>query len=456
MNINKTYCAGLSISATLALLLAGCAGYEVQDLATRPALASNVAALDRTRPGGGQIPAGQPLTLTEVGLLAIQNSPALKAIRARRGVAQAQVIQAGLLPDPVLAGNYGVLLAGPDFANAFAATLTGDLGALITLSARRRAASKAAQQVDADTVWQEWQTISRAQTLVIDLVEQGRLLRSLEQTLDLLQRRAASTARGVRQGNATLQMLAPDLAAVTSLRTQLDTAVLAQERRWQSLDALLGLEPSVRPKLAAAFHVPAISGAEAASMLRSLPERRPDLIALRLGYAAQEANLRAAVLGQFPALTIGPNYGSDTARVQTIGPSVSVGLPIFNRNRGVVAIQRATREQLRTEYEARLAATACGVKASLANIALLKQQLDAARGGLGQVRTLAANAEGALRGGLLDELSYVQLVVARLEKERQVIGLEQQALDEQTALATLLGAGLPPVQLTTSKQASLL
>ncbi len=69
---------------------------------------------------------------------------------------------------------------------------------------------------------------------------------------------------------------------------------------------------------------------------------------------------------------------------------------------------------------------------------------------------LAANAEGALRGGLLDELSYVQLVVARLEKERQVIGLEQQLLDERTSLATLLGAGLPPVRLVTPKQASVL
>ena len=456
MHARTVHGAGVGISAALALLLAGCAGYDAQGLASRPVLASAVADLNRSRPGGGEIPANRPLTLTEVGLLAVQNSLALKAIRTRRGVAQAQVIQAGLLPDPVLAGNYGVLLAGPDFANAFAATLTGDVTALITLSARRRAASKAAQQVDADTVWQEWQTISRAQTLVIDLVEQGRLLRSLEHTLDLLQKRADSTARGVRQGNATLQMLAPDLAAVTSLRTQLDTAVLAQEQRWQSLDALLGLEPSVRPKLASVFHVPVISGVEAASMLQNLPQRRPDLIALQLGYAAQEANLRAAVLGQFPALVIGPNYASDTARVQTIGPSVSISLPIFNRNRGAVAIQHATREQLRAEYEARLAATAGGVKASLANIALLKRQLDAARSGLGQVRMLAANAEGALRGGLLDELSYVQLVVSRLEKERQVIGLEQQALDEQTVLATLLGAGLPPVQLETPKQASLI
>lgn len=456
MKNKRLWISQFGISAAWMLLLAGCADYGAQDLSNRPGLASGVAELDRTRPGGGQIPVSQPLTLTEVGLLAVQNSPALKAIRAKRGVAQAQVIQAGLLPDPVLAGSYGVLLAGPGFANAFDATITGDISALVTLSARRRAASEAAQQVDADTVWQEWQTISRAQTLVIDLVEQGRLLRSLEQTLDLLQKRANDTARGVRQGNATLQALAPDLAAVTSLRTQFDTAVLAQQERWQRLDALLGLDPAVRPNLASKLNVPTIPSAEAASMLESMSQRRPDLIALQLGYASQNASLRAAVLGQFPALTIGPNYVSDTARVQTIGPSVSIGLPLFNRNRGNVAIQSATREQLRAEYAARLSAAAGGAKALLANLELLTKQLRIDRGGLGQVRMLAANAEGALRRGLLDELSYVQLVVTRLEKERQIIVLEQQVLDQRTTLATLLGVGLPPVLLVTPKQASLL
>jgi outer membrane protein TolC len=446
----------LARTVSICAVVSGCAGYRALSLTERPALAPGVAALDRARPGGlPPVPADQPLTPAELGLLAVQNSPDLRAVRARRGVAQAQVVEAGLLPDPVLAGSYNVYLAGPAFANAIGATLTADVTALITLSARRRAAREAAMQVDADVVWQEWQTISRAQTLAIDLVEQGRLLRSLEQALDLLQQRAALSSRAVAQGNATLQVLAPDLAAVTSLQTQHDAAVLAQEQRWQALDALLGLEPAVRPLLAAP-RVPAIAPDEAATLLASLPRRRPDLIALQLGYQAQEANLRAAVLGQFPALVLGPNYGEDTTRVQSLGPSVSVALPLFNRNRGRIAIQRATREQLRTEYAARLAAAEGGARALLTDLALLQRQLDGARAGLGQARSLAAGAEAAMRGGLLDELSYVQLVVTRLEKERQVIGLEQRVLDERTALATLLGAGLPPATLTPPKEPSLL
>ncbi len=446
----------LACVALLGVVLGGCAGDRARPLAERSILLPSVAALDRTRPGAPPIGSTQPLTLAEVGLLAVRNSPDLRAFRAQQGVAQAQVIQAGLLPDPVLSGSYNVLIGGPAVANALAATLTSDISALVTLSARRTAARKAALQVDANIIWQEWQTIGRAQTLAIDLVEQGRLLRSLEQALDVLRQRVTISTRALAQGNATLQSLAPDVAALTSLQTQLDAAVLAQEQRWQSLDALIGLDPSVRPLLAARLQVPAIAPDAAAAMLASLPQRRPDLIALQLGYQSQEANLRAAVLGQFPALTLGPNYGNDTSNVRSAGPSFSVSLPLFNGNRGAVALQRATREQLREEYAARLATAAGGVKALLANIAVQKRQLAAAQAGLGQARMLAASAVVALRSGLIDELSFVQLAVTRLEKDRQVIGLEQQVLDESTTLATLLAAGLPPVRLTPPKAGNLL
>ncbi len=437
-------------------LLAGCAGYNAQPLAPQVALAPSVAALDRTRPGAAPIPANRPLTPAEVGLLAVQNSPDLRATRAQRGVAQAQVIEAGLLPDPVLSGSYNVLLGGPGIANAIGATFTANISALITLSARRRAAQSSAMQVDANVVWQEWQTISRAQTLATDLVGQSRLLRRLDETLALLRARGDIATRALAQGNATLQAVAPFVAELTALQTERDAATLAQDQRWQELDALLGLQPSVRPLLSAEIRIPAVTADEAVLLLATLPQRRPDLVALQLGYQSEEANLRAAVLGQFPALTLGPNYGNDTSRVQSLGSAASIALPLFNRNRGQVAIQRATREQLRAEYAARLATAEGGARALLANLGLLQRQLDAARAGLAQAEALAANAGRALRAGLLDELSYVQLVSARLGKERQVIGLQQQIFDQRTALATLLGIGLPPVRLKPPEGPSLL
>jgi outer membrane protein TolC len=416
-------------------------------LPTHVDLASGVAALRREQPGAPPIAVDQPLTLAQVGLLAVENSPELRAKRARRGVAQAQVIEAGLLPDPILSGTYGLLLGGPGVANALTATLTDDLTALITLSARRQAAQQSALKVDADILWQEWQTISRAQTLTIDLVCQRKILENIRTTRDLLQRRARISRRAVQQGNATLQDLGLDELTLTNLRTRYDAATLAQERRWQTLDTLLGLMPDVRPHLAVRLKVPDISQTAAESLVASLPDRRPDLIALRLGYQAQEARLRAAVLGQFPALTVGPTYAEDTSRVQTLGPAVTVGLPLFNRNRGNVAIQQATRAQLRAEYGARLDAAAGGARAIIANLALLKRQLTEARSDVGHAHEARASAFKGLSAGLIDERTFVDLEVTRLEKERQVLNLEHQVLDERIALATLLGAGLPFVHL---------
>ena len=438
------------------VLLAGCAGFKAAPLATQATLAPSVAALDRTRPGAPPIDPGQPLSPADLGILALQNSPDLRAIRAQHGIGQAQVIEAGLLPDPVLSGSYNVLLGGPGIANAIGATLTANISALVTLSARRRAAEASAMQVDANIVWQEWQVISRAQTLAIDLVEQDRLIERLQTTLALLRTRGDRESRAVAQGNATLQNLAPFVAEVTALQTEYDIAALAQDRRWQELAALLGLRPDVRPRLSPDLRIPAVPEGELPGLLATLPQRRPDLVALQLGYQSQEAGLRGAVLGQFPTITLGPNYGSDNTRVQSAGPASSVTLPLFNRNRGQVAIQQATREQLRQDYDARLAAAVGGVQALAANLALVQQQLDGARSGLGQAEALAVNADRALRAGMLDQLGYVQLVSARLGKERQVIALEQQLLDQRTALATLLGLGLPPLRLTVPKGAGLL
>ena len=414
-------------------------------------LAPSVAALDRTRPDAAPIAADAPLSPAEIAILAVQNSPDLRAVRAQRGAAQAQIVQAGLIPDPVLSGSYNVLLAGPGVANAIGATLTADITALILRPARRRAAEASARQVDADILWQEWQTISHAQTLAVDLIEQGRMLQLIDETLRLLQRRNTLATRALAQGNTTLQAMAPFAVELAGLQTESDAARLAQEQRWQELDALLGLQAGVRPQLSERIEMPAIDAAMAATLIASLPQRRPDLVALQSGYESAEQRLRSAVLAQFPALTLGPNYGNDTSRVQSLGPSVSVALPLFNRNQGQVSIGEATRAQLRAEYGARLATAEGGANALLANLALLQRERDAARSGLGAVRILAAPAESALNAGLIDELAYVQLVAAKLGKGRQVIGLEQQVLDERISLATLLGAGLPSLHVQRSR-----
>ncbi|WP_447411797.1 TolC family protein, partial [Clostridium perfringens] len=74
---------------------------------------------------------------------------------------------------------------------------------------------------------------------------------------------------------------------------------------------------------------------------------RTDLAALRQGYSAQEAAVRLAIIQQFPTLDLTVNANRDSAGNVLTGPAVAFTLPLWNRNRGNIAIERTTREALK-------------------------------------------------------------------------------------------------------------
>jgi hypothetical protein len=126
----------------LFLLLAACVPYRPLALAEQSAPASSVAALHH--PAGLDL--SKPVDGSEITLLAVENNPELIAARSQRGVAQAEVLAAGVLPNPTLAASYGPAVFGPDGYVLWAAGLTEDIRSLVTLSTRRRAAVYAERQ----------------------------------------------------------------------------------------------------------------------------------------------------------------------------------------------------------------------------------------------------------------------------------------------------------------------
>ena len=102
----------------LALVLAGCATYRAQPLSERPNLASSIAALNRTIPAYAGIPAqtmpaDQPLTIDQIGILAILNDPDLKTERGQLDNARASLLTAAILPNPQVSLGFAALLSGP-------------------------------------------------------------------------------------------------------------------------------------------------------------------------------------------------------------------------------------------------------------------------------------------------------------------------------------------------------
>ena len=181
--------------------------------------------------------------------------------------------------------------------------------------------------------------------------------------------------------------------------------------------------------------------ASEALVARALSDRL-DLAALRAGYEAQEAALHVAVLQQYPRLNLSLNAARDTGAVRTNGVAVGFDLPLWNRNRGQIAIQEATREQLRVEYEARLFATR-------ADLATLSSALEIGRRQrsdlLAQVGPLRTTVEAFERAGTRGDIAQVIAETARLsllDKEIALAALDQAMAEQWRALQMAAGREL--------------
>jgi outer membrane protein TolC len=423
------------------LLCGGCETYAPRPLDTGPKLATDIHALRNS----DQLPVDldKPLSVAAVAVLAVQNNPDLIAARTARGIADAQTLQAGILPNPQFNGSYGVLRAGPATVNGWAAGFSEDIRALITFSATRKAAQLGAKQTEADLLWQEWQVIGKARMLTVDYVKQHALLASVRDARQLMADRYERDRRAVEEGNQTLAAVAPDLAALGDIDKQLADAELKAQTGARDLDLLLGLDPAIQLVIDPAIAIPPVDPNAIDALVRDLPSRRPDLIALKLGYGAQDEKYFAAILGQFPALVFGPEAAKDTSAVRTFGPTVTMDLPIFDRNQGNIAIEKATREQLHAEYASRLSADVAEIHGLLADQLLLQRQLAATRVASAEADRAAKAAESAYAVSLIDARSYADVVGAALNRRQEVTAIEQNILDQQVALATLTGIAMP-------------
>jgi len=433
------------VGGALSFLLAACASYQALPLKTRDELKHKLSELEHT---GVRI--DRPLSVYDIAVLAVENNPDLKATRTQRGVARAQVLEAGLLPNPSLNVSYGFLLNPPvALFDSLTVGITQDIQKSITLQGRLRTAQAAALQVDASILWEEWQLIGKARLLVFDLVELEKQRKVLMDWTAALRDRFERGRRALSEGNATLSTVAPDLAAYNETQKDLYDLERDLEDKRHDLDALLGLAPEVMVPLQTQLQVLQVDSKAVMAALADLADRRPDLIALQLGYRSQDEKFRGAIVGQFPALTFGPTYSRDTSDVRTFGPNLTMDLPIFDRNQGNVAIEKATREQLRAEFNARLEAAHGEVLASLATQRLIARQLAEERAELPVLQGFANQAQNAMNAGNIDERAYVDLISANYAKKRTVLQFEQLLLEQQVAIATLIGAGMPRARMPT-------
>jgi len=167
--------------------------------------------------------------------------------------------------------------------------------------------------------------------------------------------------------------------------------------------------------------------------------QRLDLKALAAGYASQEALVHKAVLDQFPNLSLTLTGQRDTSGNVLLGPSVAFTLPVWNRNRGGIAVAEATRAALKTEYSSRIEQTRAEVTKAVETLAMARRQhrdLELAVPALEQAVQRARAA--ASRGDLNPALVAINEQALR-DKRIQLVQLKQSESEQRVSLELLTG-----------------
>ena len=440
----------------LGAALTGCVVYHPLPLPQKAQASSTVSGLNvdsarlrlaplkaiRVDPADGMEP-------TELAVLAVLNSPDLAAKRAAANVADAQVFAAGLLPDPQMSASVDKPVSGPDTHTARSLGAAMDLWALLARPQVRRAAKWNARQADLSVLWAEWGVAQQARQLAETAMANESRAAHLRSLLGLAADRSRRSDQALQHHDATLQTAATDLAVKLDVQAQLATAEHDANKARRDLNLLLNLDPDVMLPLVAGPDATPYDEAALHAALDALPERRPDLLGLMAGYAAQDANLRKAILMQFPLTSLGVAFATDTAGVVTQGLSGAFMLPIFNGGRVEARIQSATREQLRAEYLARLDQANAEVKAAQSELASARRQAAVLRVEVPRLEAQVRPAVAAYDRGDLDSQTYLSLFQTALSRRADLDDRLLAARVAEITLETVLF--LPPADAKASK-----
>ena len=385
------------------------------------------------------------LSPDEAAILAVLANPKLRASRGQRKLAAAQLLQAGILPNPQFSYSLNPPTGGATqgTVNAFNFGLSWEITSIIARDAKIAAAKADAVSVDLDVAWQEWQTAQAAKLQVFHLFfldQQLAVARTEEEglraNLDLV-RRAADL------GFVTMVDLAAAEAALQKIHASVLTTEQQREQERLALNQSLGFPAEETIPLEQNIAPPALKTLPSVQELEhGLEQWRLDLLALKSGYESEEQRLRAAILNQFPKINIGFSHAGDNTNVITTGFAIAIDLPLFDRNQGAIAVENATRAKLFDEYVARLFETQADVARIFANMDSLQRQIEAAEKAIPILQNVVESYRMALLQGNADVLTYYNARADLITRQMELVDLKRQLADMYVALEIATGGYL--------------
>ncbi len=357
-----------------------------------------------------------PLGVDQAVLLALRNNRAIRAEVEQIGAARADLVQAGLLPNPVLNLTLRFPIEGTTGPNFIGAAVVQEFAALWLRPSRMRAADARLNEGVLSLSDRALRLVADVKQLHARLVYGQRglaLTRSniemVEKSIDALERRARAgegTQLDVNRGRQQLLALRAELGreereVARDKRRLLEVMGIAEgDSQWEATD-----QP-------ASWELPA----DERLIMRLAREQRLDVAASRMVVEARAAELTEQERSRLRELGVGVGYERDIEDDTSIGPVLDVPIPIFDINQAQIAKAGSLARAALATYEAALQRAIAQARVayvdaenSAALVDLYRREvLVLAEGNLGL-------AQASLRAGQSD-------VTVLLEAQREVVG----------------------------------
>lgn len=380
------------------------------------------------------------LSPDEAALLAVDRNPRLRAIRQERGIAAAEIVAAGLLPNPRFDAALEAPTGGVEARGlGFGAGIAWNVAPLFARGRRLAAAEQAARSVDLEVGWQEWQVAQAARLWSARVIHLTRRLAAAREIEANLQTRLGSLRDALQHGAVT----ALEVAAAERFLAEARLAGLDLEQgiagARAELNAVIGLPPTAALTVDAAWQAPQ-PVPPLAAWLERVPQRRLDLIAMRHAERSYDQALRAEIAAQFPALEIGIRAGRDVEETGSAALSMAIDLPFFDRNQAGVARARARRGRSEAEYGARLLEARAQVARLHRELELVERKRSSAAESSASAARLATLGRQASLAGAITPLAAAELEERAFDARLRELEIAQTAAELWIALVTAAGS----------------
>jgi len=315
---------------------------------------------------------GRPLTAGSAVQIALLNNHRLQATYEELGIAQADLVEAGLLRNPIF--TFERRFPG----QALEMDVLKEFIDILLLPLRKRIA---AAQFEAAKLRVGHEILNLSGEVGAAFYEhQGdQQLVDLRKTVAEATERSAETALRIHEaGNLKNLDLATEQASHAQAKIELAKAQSEATQSREKLNKLMGAF-GVQTNWTIAARLPELpSGEISTSQLESRAIRqRLDLAAARQEFIAQARSLGIARADAIlEHAEIGGHYEREPEGTLTIGPSVNVPIPIFNQGQPAFARTQAKLRQGQQRYLALAADIRSDVRAARDRMLLARQQVE--------------------------------------------------------------------------------